>query len=825
MNDALGGLSRLVTARPWITLAVLLAVTVVLASGGARRAPPPDTESTLPRGSEVARALAEIDELFGESGDVRVVTLLFRGDALTPGGLAQMTALVGEIAAAPGVGELLAHANPVISPASLIAAALPRQGPEPVTQAEIDAARRAPGIGELLALMTGSDTDGTPVAVASIRLNDTGDERVADAERRIDELAAGDEGPLRVSSVSFAVIEDEIRTATETTMLPLIVLALALIVGLLLLFTRSPSDVLLAFAGLVVALIWITGAEGWLGPMGLGLTGPPNSLTSMVPIIVIGLTVDYAIQTVSHYREQRAAGQPVVGSARAGLRNVTVPLLLAAVTTIVSLLVSLFSPLEIVGDFGVIAGLGVGLSLIVMLTLIPAGRTIIDRRREARGTLPPPRLIAHALPGVEGLADLLGRKLTRRPAPYIAGVVAVTVGLGFAATDLKSEYSIRDLLPGGGSVLADLRTLDAAVGGSTEVAGVLVKAEATETRTLLNLQDLRIAFQNEATRPPAAAGPLQASYELLIQDWTTDSGQRGDKYDPEFAALLAEASAEVELDRGLMQELLDRLAAADPAVSRSLVNNPDGVDAILVQFPAYTGDPGASRSLQRDVDALWRGDDSAITTTSETIISFAVTDAIRAGQTESVGTTVAVALGVLAVFFWITVRQPALALIAVVPTSLVLVSVLGTMALLGIPYTIVTSIITALSIGIGVDYTIHMIHRYREEFTRERDPERAAVRTLAATGSALLGSAMTTALGLGVLAASPLVALQQFGLTAAITIAYSLIAAILVVPPAMTVWGAYRNMLLRSMVQRTWDELDEAIEEIHRRHGEEPGGA
>ena len=55
------------------------------------------------------------------------------------------------------------------------------------------------------------------------------------------------------------------------------------------------------------------------------------------------------------------------------------------------------------------------------------------------------------------------------------------------------------------------------------------------------------------------------------------------------------------------------------------------------------------------------------------------------------------------------------------------------MALLGIPYTIVTSIITALSIGIGVDYTIHMIHRYREEFTRVRDPEQAAVRTLSAT--------------------------------------------------------------------------------------------
>ena len=822
MNDALGRWSRLVTARPWVTLAVLLVVTVLLAAGGSRRAPPPDTEATLPRDSAVARALVEIDALFGESGDVRVVTLLFRGDALTPDGLAQVASLIEEIVGAPQVGALLVPDNPVISPASLLQAALQLDGFESVTQAQIDAARGAPGIGELLAAMTGTDADGTPIATAGIRLIDTSDERVADAERAIDEMAAGNEGPLRVSSVSFAVIEDEFHRATETAMAPLIGLALLLILALLLLFTRSFSDLLLAFAGLVVALIWIIGAEGWVGPNGLGLTGPPNALTAMVPIIMIGLTVDYAIQTVAHYREQRAEGQPVLGAVRTGLRNVTVPLVLAAVTTIVSLLVSLFSPLEIVGDFGVIAGLGVGLSLIVMLTLIPAGRTIIDRRREARGTLPPPRLITNALPGVERLANLLGRRLTQRPAPYIVVVVAVTVGLGFAATNLESEYSIRDLLPRGGSVLTDLDTLDAAVGGSTELASVLLRAEATETRTLLNLRDLRRAFEDGEIRPPAAAGPIQTSYELLIRDWTHDSGEPGDRYDPELAALLREASTGLELDPGRMQVFLDRLGARDPALARSLVNNPDGLDAILIQFPAFTGDPGASRSLQDDIEGLWQGDDSALTATSETIISFAVTDAIRDRQTDSISTTIAVALGVLAVFFWLTVRQPALAFIAVAPTALVLVSVLGTMALLGIPYTIVTSIITALSIGIGVDYTIHMIHRYREEFTRVRDPEQAAVRTLAATGSALLGSAMTTALGIGVLAASPLAATQQFGITAAITIAYSLIVSVLLVPPAMTVWGAYRNMRLRSMVQRTWDELDEAIEGIHRRHGDEP---
>ena len=820
MNDILGWLSRLVTARPWLTLLVLLIVTAVMMMGSNLREPPLDTEGTLPRDSAVAKAMAEIDELFGDSGEVRVVTLLFRGEALTPGGLSQMDALLTDIAGDPEVAGILAPGVPIFAPSLLVKAALQVGNLDSVTQEQIDSAHSVPGIGEALASFTGTDADGTSAAVGSIRLHDTGDERVVEAERRINELAIGDEGPLRVSSISFVVIEDDYKRGTEG-MGPLIGLALLLISALIVLFMRALSDLLLTLLGLFIAMMWIVGIEGWLGPGGLGLVGPPNTLTAMVPIIVIGLTVDYAIQAVSHYREQRVAGEPVASAARVGLRNVTVPLMLAAATTIVSLLVGLFSPVEIVGDFGIVGGLGVGLSLIVMLTLIPAGRTIIDRRREARGRLRPARPISQALPGIERLAEMLGRQVTRRPAPYIAGVLAVTAALGFAATGLHSEFSIRDLLPRGGTVLKDLATLDRAVGGSTENTSVLLRAEATETRTLLNLHEFRDALLDEQRRPAAAAGPLQISYELLIEDWTHDSGAPGDKYDPELETLFRQATAGVRLDGALMQELIDQIEARDPALRHSLVNDHAGVDTILLQFPASTGDPSASKRLQEDVEAVWAGDDDALTATSDSIISFVVTDAIRDRQTESIGTTIAAALLVLALFFWLTVRQPALAVIAVVPTVLVLVSVLGTMALLGIPYTITTSIITALSIGIGVDYTIHMIHRYREEFARLRNPERAAVRTLATTGSALLGSALTTALGIGVMAFSPLAALQQFGVTAAITIAYSLIFSVLLVPPAMTVWGAFQNMRLRSATERQWAELDVAIEEIYHRHEHE----
>ena len=140
------------------------------------------------------------------------------------------------------------------------------------------------------------------------------------------------------------------------------------------------------------------------------------------------------------------AGEPVAVAVLAGLRNVIIPLALAAATTAVSFLANLLSPISGIGDFGVVAALGVGLSLTVMLTLIPAARTIIDQRREARGPLPPPRLIANAIPGVDRLAERLGTSITQRPVAYLVLVVAVTVGLGFAASGITTDFTIRDVL-------------------------------------------------------------------------------------------------------------------------------------------------------------------------------------------------------------------------------------------------------------------------------------------------------------------------------------------------------------------------------------------
>ena len=379
--------------------------------------------------------------------------------------------------------------------------------------------------------------------------------------------------------------EDEYTEANRTGTAPLIGIALLLIAALLLFFLRSLSDLLLTLAGLVISLIWLVGAEGWLGPNGLGLTGRPSGISVMIPIIVISLTVDYAIQALSHYREQRTGDLPVIDALRSSMRIVMVPLSLAAVTTIGSLLVQLISPIPAIGDFGIVAGLGVGMSLVVMLTLVPAARAILDQRRERRGDLKPPALVADAIPGIGAAAAALGRSVTRRPMPYIAVIAIISIGLGIASTDIEAKFSIHDVLPTGGDVLADLNTLDAAFGGSTEVVNILIEEEATDTRTLLNLQDLRLAFADDGRRPVAAAGPIENSYELLLSDLIDDSGEPGDRYDAELAALYQETTAGLELVPAQMQTFLDQLEQRHPAIRDYLVNDPSGIDTILLRVP------------------------------------------------------------------------------------------------------------------------------------------------------------------------------------------------------------------------------------------------
>ena len=95
---------------------------------------------------------------------------------------------------------------------------------------------------------------------------------------------------------------------------------------------------------------------------------------------------------------------------------------------------------------------------------------------------------------------------------------------------------------------------------------------------------------------------------------------------------------------------------------------------------------------------------------------------------------------------------------------------------------VVTVTIGAMTIDVGVDYSIHITQRYREERANGRNPVEAVENTLPATGMALLGAAASTALGFGVLAFASMKMFAAFGIMTAFMVVYSFAASVIVLP-------------------------------------------
>jgi predicted RND superfamily exporter protein len=146
---------------------------------------------------------------------------------------------------------------------------------------------------------------------------------------------------------------------------------------------------------------------------------------------------------------------------------------------------------------------------------------------------------------------------------------------------------------------------------------------------------------------------------------------------------------------------------------------------------------------------------------------------------------------VLVVVFRVVHGSATLGVVTLLPVTAAVSWIIGTMYLLGYPLSILNTIIASLTIGIGIDYSIHVTERFRAELARSREIESAVATTVRGTGGALLGSAATTAVGFGVLALAIHPPLQQFGAITAIMIGYAFLGAVLVLPSLLVLWARY----------------------------------
>ena len=806
--------ARTIQKSPKLVLAALGAVTLALLAGFLvqdRPEGPVDTTSIfLPADSDLADATNAIRESFPAAADLRVVQILAKGDVLTAESLRAVrdlqTAIISDAAVEPFLVD-----EPLYGYVQLIdlAAADAGLSLDTITDTQVSLGlsmlaqdpERAE-LNDLLGRFVARDDAGDPIAGLSlVILDDVGDALGQEtAQLRAHEIAESmDTASLDVSIITLAKSDSEAKDARESSLLLLIVIALAVIVVLLAVFYRTQSDIHITMVGLGMTILWTVGAQSWLSPGGAGIVDPDNILLTLVPVLLISLSVDYALQITGRYRETLRAdaerGEDASGRAMAhSVRLCGVPVLLAAGTTAVSLLANLSSRFEPIADFGIIASIGVISGWIVMTSFVPATRLLLDRRLVAKGREPAVQPIADTIPGAAAILPRIATAVVRRPLPVLTAAMVVTVLAIVAASNLSTTFAAKDFLPKDSETAKNFNFLDDNFDGSATLMTVLIETDLTDGRTVRDLTGFHTVLIDPARRPDGIVGPPLASAGTVLADWTDQSGLPGDNYDPAVDAAFDHLNSSISATGEDARRAWALLEGVDPSgFAEVLVLRANGLDRTIVQIPVAVESNDALQELIAEIERLWGGDSSEITVTGGDALIALITEELADSQVSSVGLVIAAALAILVLYFGISQSRPVLGLITILPIAVTLSWLLGAMWVFGISYNMGTALMVVLTIGIGVDYTIHLTHRFLEE---ERESARVvdAVRqAMVTTGGALLASALTTALGLLVLVFSPLAPMQELGILAAVTILLGLVATFIVLPPLLVLWANYHR--------------------------------
>ena len=144
--------------------------------------------------------------------------------------------------------------------------------------------------------------------------------------------------------------------------------------------------------------------------------------------------------------------------------------------------------------------------------------------------------------------------------------------------------------------------------------------------------------------------------------------------------------------------------------------------------------------------------------------------------------TLGITVLALMCMFLVLFRSLRLALIAISPNLLSVAAVLGVMGLLNIPLDMMTITIAAISVGIAVDNTIHYIHRFRDEFQKDRKYLPTMHRCHGTIGHAMYYTSVTIIIGFSILAISNFKPSVYFGLLTGLAMVIALIAALTLLP-------------------------------------------
>ena len=576
---------------------------------------------------------------------------------------------------------------------------------------------------------------------------------------------------------------------------------------------RTLADIFNSLTAILLAILWMQGIGVVLGPGYLDIIGAPNQLSQISTIIILGLGVDYAIHFTGRYREELGLKNSVNKSASITLGSVGIALTLATLGTMVGFLTNIVSPLTQLQDFGITTALGIFYAFILVMTLVPAIRTLLDKRSEKKNTIDADAFASSGeklFNKISASTSIIPKKLKILAIALILGIA----GYGYYGfTNISTVFEFTDFLPSDNPTVKTFNTLqDEFGGGFGETTSVLIESDNIATPeihnalidSLNNLTDVEnvLVFAGNAAAesvvgslgamlvPPSAnpqAPPPMPDMALIGQlsgfGVQIMNGQGLD-------ALRVSSSGDVE---GLYTYLLE---TDNDLFSTSLyIDEADSISAMQVRITTSAGTSGAAQ-IRDDLYTAFEPLSNLgifVGVTSDNIATESINELINSSQFQSLVFAILASMVFLVLYYLIDMRRPFLGVITVLPVAAIVLGTYMGMYLLDIPLNPVTSTLSGLAIGIGVPFVIHVTNRFRETISTGIEPVEAIRSTLKTTGGSLFGSAFTTMAGFGILTTSSLVPFQQMGTVILVSIGFALIASLLILPTFLVLWANYHN--------------------------------
>ena len=643
--------------------------------------------------------------------------------------------------------------------------------------------------------------------------------------RDVQTLLRGDQQNYNLWGVAI----DLTLEADEEGMLsiPLIITAMVIILIIMSIHFRSVHISLLTVIGLVMLIVWLKGLSN--------LIGLKSSLTLdiIVPIAILVLGIDYAIHSIHRYMEERHKGYDPNASLARSISGVGGALILAASTTIVAFGSNVSAGTEEIREFGIAGALAILISLIIMGLLIPSLKMRWDIRfpgkRVASMKLGETREVKHKSDGwhimpTSSMAltpmrertyrgERLGRivcSVVDRKAVVLPIVIVLSVGALFYAGKLESRMDAKDYFASSSDLVVSLDKLDEHIGDKGgEIATIYIEGDLTSTESLMaiqsvvdNLEDDQAIARNPSDGSPYVYNDLFDFLNTVLSSDVaiariealnpgvsiTDADNNGI---PDTQEQLAAAyDYIVQYGIPLDEEVL---AYEVNQVKEGLFHDPQGEEEDATQLLVFL--PGTREQavlddsmmeLTEDMSALEVSSISTYGLTGAPYERDAALDAITNSLMASIIIAVVLCLLVLLVAF----RSLKYAIVTIIPVILVAIWLHGIMYLAGFHLNAVTATIAAISIGVGIDYSVHIAARFRQELRIMSDKREAVEQAASKSGYALLGAATSTMLGFLVMGFAPMPMFASFGILTAFMILMAFIAALFVLPSLLVLVAA-----------------------------------